>query len=389
MEKSELPSEITVDERAGIERTVPGSSLPEGEFQTPKPHVVRTEVRRDVERTVESRPAARTVVPDFSTYTMSSEGSSNEGQFKTLQPDSRQQFDTLTSELTTGSISSADESSQRFKKLTPTDSTQPIKTYLVTIDGDLVSEHSDSDKSTKTGKKSKLHEDLSTYSVSSIDESMREHGITEDSLKTDQLSGLTKSSVTNMDEISEHSEESLPKSSLTNITSDPSLNSMTGVSTLSQYTFQTEDFSGVPDLTQYTFKSEDATGAPDLSQYSLKSADITGKSENKSSNAASGEGSDYLQQKFASLDNLISESKSLIAKHKVFVDKNKEMEEPPKEPPVEESSKKQAREVTPGVQGLSVGESNVKSRLFTVKSANSVTQINCCNNPKMLTATLP
>ena len=370
MEKSELPSEIRTVDRAPIERTVPGSSLSEGEFQTPKPHVVGTEVRREAERMVEARPATRAKAPDLSTYSVTSEtetdaakeSSSDKSQFKTLQPDSRQQLDSLTSELTTGSFTSADDSSQMFKKLTSTEPTPRIKTYSVTMDGDLVSEHSDSDKSTKTVKMNKLHEDLSTYSVSSIEESTQEHGIKEDSLMTDNLSGLGKSSFTNMDEISEQSEESLPKSSLTNVTSDPSLNSMTGVSTLSQYTFNTGEFSGVPDLTQYTFKSEDATGAPDLSQYSLKSADVTGKSENKSANATTEEGSDYLQQKFASLDNLISESKHLIAKHKVLVDKNKEMEDAPKEPPAEELSKKQPREVTPGVQGVSAGVSNVKSR---------------------------
>ena len=381
MDKSELPSEIRSDDRGAIDRTVPGSSLSEAEFQSPKPHVAGVGVRREVERMVESRPKIRAKTPDFakapdlgkapdlSTYSVTSEtetdtakeSSSDNNQFRTLQPDSRQPLDSLTSEFTTGSFTSADESSQMFKKLASTEPTPRIKTYSLTMDGDLVSEHSDSDKSAKAVKMNKLHEDLSTYSVSSIDESTQE-GVNAESQMTDNLTELGKSNFTNMDEISEQSEESKTKSSLTNVTSDPSLNSMTGVSTLSQYTFQTGDLTGVPDLTQYTLKSDDATGAPDLSQYSLKSADVTGKSENKSANASVDEGSDYLQQKFASLDNLISESKTLIAKHKVLVDKNKEIEEPPKVPSIEEPSQKPLREVTPGAQGLPAGVSNVKSR---------------------------
>lgn len=373
---TELPSEILVEEEEH-KRAVPGSGMYDVEFQIPTTNLGRNETRQEVERIIELRSGAGRIGPDLSSASefernVVQGGFGSENQFKSLLPDSHQQFDTLTSDLTTGSVSSTDESSVRFKKFAPIKASSGIKTYSVTIDGDLVSEHSDSERSTMTGRQAKHREELSSYSVSSVDESTQKLGVTEDSqgfsfgvkdsVKTDHVPDLCKSSIPNASDLSEQSEESQPKSSsFTNVSSDPSLSSMI-TSTLSQYTFQTEDQSGVPNLTQYTIKSEDATETPDLSQYSLKSSNVIRKSDDKTMNASTEEGSNYLQQKFASLDNLISESKSLIARHKVLVDKNKEMESKPQKTSVEESVVKPEREVAPGVQGITAQESNVKSR---------------------------
>ena len=379
---SELPSEITLAEIMGNERSVPGSSSLKSDFRTPTIHVTEPEPRREQERMTESRVQARLSGPDFSTYTVESESdskiasSSSEGQFQTMLPDSQQHLDTFSTALTTFS---EDESSlskdEAFKRLLPVKPKSGIKTYAVTMDGDLVSEHSDSDRSPRSSRWNKVAEDLTSYSLSSVEESTQGPGVireghgfgtsdfsstSKDTLKSQQLSDYSykSSSAANL---SETSEDSHPKSSsLTNVTSDPSL-SMTGASNLSQYTFKSEDITGAPNLTQYTLKSEDMTDAPDLSQYSLKSTDKSHNAEDKTANAKD-EGSNYLEQKFASLDNLISESKSLIAKHKVLVDKNKQMEEEPKVASKEESVKKPDRGTTPGVQSLTTQESNVKSR---------------------------
>ena len=358
---AELPSEISTSER-----TVPGSSLTRSDFQTPVIHLGDSEARLEQERMVRPRNE------ELDTDGTSAEKSSSEDQFRTLLPDSQQQLDTLTSDLTTFSTSNGEESAQnkdeRFKELLAEKPKSSIKTYSVTLEGDLVSEHSDSEKSKspKTSRRSK--EDLTTFSLSSIDDTQEISGtkdtqtlssVSKDTTKSLPLSEYSyKSTIPSASDLSEHSEESQPKSSsLTNVTSDLS---MTGASNLSQYTFETNNLTGAPNLTQYSLKTEDNSETPDLSQYSLKSADVTGKVEDKSANATE-DGSNYLQQKFASLDNLISESKSLIARHKVLVDKNKQMEEVP---PVEELPKS-GRETTPGVQTLTTQESNVKSK-YTV-----------------------
>ena len=341
------------------------------------------EPSREQDRGMGPRIHATLAGSDFSTYSAESEResgvdhSSSDRQFQTMLPDSQQQLDTFSSELKSFLTDETPQSTDEgFKKLVSAKPKSSVKTYAVTIDGDLVSEHSDSDKSLVAGRK--VIEDLTTYSLSSVDESMQGFGVTKDShgLGTSELSSITKdstrsqqmsdytyksSSATN---ISDSSEDSHPKSSsLTNVTSDTSL-SMNGASNLSQFTVKTEDMTSAPNLTQYTMKSEDITNGQDLSQYSLKSADVSPKDENKSANATE-DSSNYLQEKFASLDNLISESKTLIAKHKVLVDKNKQMEEP-NAPSEEESVKKPERGTTPGDQTLTTQESNVKSRYIYI-----------------------
>ena len=377
---SELPSEITLADVLGNERSIPGSSVSKSQYLTPTIHVTEPEPPREQDRKTGPRIHTTLAGSDFSTYSAESEResgvdhSSSDRQFQTMLPDSQQQLDTFSSELKSFLADETPQSTDDgFKKLVSAKPKSSVKTYAVTIDGDLVSEHSDSDKSLVAGRH-KVAEDLTTYSLSSVDESMQGFGVTKDShgLGTSELSSITKdstksqqmsdytyksSSATN---ISDSSEDSHPKSSsLTNVTSDTSL-SMNGASNLSQFTVKTEDMTSAPNLTQYTMKSEDITNGQDLSQYSLKSADVSRKDENRSANATE-DGSNYLQEKFASLDNLISESKTLIAKHKVLVDKNKQMEEP-NAPSEEEAVKKPERGTTPGVQTLTTQESNVKSR---------------------------
>lgn len=211
----------------------------------------------------------------------------------------------------TDSVKTAEEDlkeiKEEFQKLE-----QPpfkVRTFAVNRDGDLISEHSDSDKSQGVDKNGDtVLTDLTNYSVSTKDSSNKLTSIND----TNLLSSYTlpeTSADTRLSQISEFSNkssgksdsmESNPKSSsFTNVTSDPSLD-VTGASVLSQYTMN------------------DSKG--DQSVRVNDSAD-----------------DNYIQDRFASLDNLISESKSLIARHKQVIGKTKTMEqEPPalpKQPP--------------------------------------------------------
>lgn len=220
---AELPSEISPGGLVAGERTVPGSSLTSSEFHTPMIHLGDAEARQEQEWMV--RP--RTEQSD--TDGTSAQKFSSEDQFQTLLPDSQQNLDTFTSDLTTSSASNEDVSAQtkdaRFKELLAEKPKSGIKTYSVTLEGDLVSEHSDSDKSKspKTARHDK--EDLTSFSLSSIDDTQEISGTkdtqtlgslskeTTKSLPLSEYSYKSTCTIPSASDLSEHSEESQPKSS--------------------------------------------------------------------------------------------------------------------------------------------------------------------------------
>ncbi|XP_052783812.1 serine/arginine repetitive matrix protein 2-like isoform X3 [Mya arenaria] len=251
-------------------------------------------------------------------FQSNSTGFSSGNSFHTAVPDStvsQKSYDTTsptegfsgntgrTDNLTKGSLSaeeSIDKIKEEFDRLDKASrdvGLPKVKTFAVSKDGDLISEHSDSDKS-QARNGDPFHTDLTTYSLSTRDSTDQFNTAN----TTDRLSSYSlpeSSRETRLSHMSDLSQKSMgttidtmdsqPKSSsFTTVTSDPSLN-MTGMTTLSQYTLN--DTKG------------DSLGHGVVEQ------------------------DKYVQDRFASLDNLISESKNLIAKHKQFVENKKTTEE--------------------------------------------------------------
>ena len=301
--QSELPSEITVrdktvDQSSGVRFSGVGSKLSSSE-----------NMKKFGEQS------------DLSSYTVSSMNESS--KFDTLSPEKS------VPELTTHSFSDAEESlnsiKEEFKKLAPVPAQrQKIKTYAVSRDGDLISEQSDSDRSSGNFMM-KTAENLSTSTMSRQGDTndTRDFGLSSyainNSTKDDkQLSQLSQYTIKSSEVSDSSPRSSNPQSSsFTNITSDPSFNA----SGLSQYT----------------------------------PAD---KNENKSQTVND---SNYLQQKFESLDNLISQSKSLIARHKVIIDKNKQVESELAAPPIPTSLPPPLKDLS---KGHDTGRRNFQDILF-------------------------
>lgn len=219
--------------------------------------------------------------------------SGNQEEFHTLSPERNGK--SPVEGLTRHSGMSAEESieciKKEFEKLDKP--VGKVKTFAVNRDGDLISEHSDSDKSLRNG--TTLGQELSQFTISSQGSAQDKYASKLESFSG--LSSYTMPDSTTESRLSEYSIKSSfgsgsvdtnPKSSsFTNVTSDPSLN---------------------------------ITGATNLSQYTLNSTQEEELNENSNNN-------NYVQQKFASLDNLISESKNIIARHKQIISKNKNLEE--------------------------------------------------------------
>lgn len=217
--------------------------------------------------------------------------SGNQEEFNTLSPDRNGK--SPVENYTRHSGMSAEESieciKKEFEKLDKP--VGKVKTFAVNRDGDLISEHSDSDKSLRNG--TTLGQELSQFTISSQGSAQDKYAS-----KLESFSGLSSYTVpesTAESRLSEYSNKSSfgsgsvdtnPKSSsFTNVTSDHSLN---------------------------------VTGATNLSQYTLDNTKEEELNENNNN---------YVQQKFASLDNLICESKNIIARHKQIISKNKNLEE--------------------------------------------------------------
>ncbi|XP_060578889.1 protein piccolo-like isoform X4 [Ruditapes philippinarum] len=266
---SELPSEITVGDKTNgkPDNTIDSTS---SKFKS---------------------PGQRT---ELSSYSMSYDSTSGRSEeFNTLSPDRNGK--TPTDSVSRHSGMTAEESlesiKKEFEKLEKPEN--KVKTFAVNRDGDLISEHSDSDKSLRNSA-SQGGQDFTQYTISS-----QGSGQDKSASKLESFSGLTSYTLpetTGESRLTEYSNKSSfgsgsvssnPKSSsFTNVTSDPSLN---------------------------------MTNATNLSQYTLNDSEVAG--ENVSDN------NNYVQQRFASLDNLISESKNIIAKHKQIISKNKNSEE--------------------------------------------------------------
>ncbi|XP_045199776.2 uncharacterized protein LOC123554020 isoform X5 [Mercenaria mercenaria] len=266
--RSELPSEITV-----------------GDKTTGKPD--------DTVNSASSKFKSPGQSEELSSYSMPYDSYSGRSEdFHTMSPERNGK--SPTEDITRHSGMTAEESlesiKKEFEKLEKPVS--KIKTFAVNRDGDLISEHSDSDKSLRNS--ANIGQELSQYTVSS-------QGSAQDKYqsKLQSFSGLSSYTVpesTAESRLSEYSNKSSfgsgsvssnPKSSsFTNVTSEMSLN---------------------------------VTGATNLSQYTLNDTEPAGENFNENNN--------YVQQRFASLDNLISESKNIIAKHKQIIGKNKTTDE--------------------------------------------------------------
>jgi hypothetical protein len=266
---SELPSEITVGDKTNgkADNTIDSTS---------------SKFKSSGQRT------------ELSSYSMSYDSTPGRSEeFNTLSPDRNGK--TPTDSVSRHSGMTAEESlesiKKEFEKLEKPEN--KVKTFAVNRDGDLISEHSDSDKSLRNSA-SQGGQDFTQYTISS-----QGSGQDKSASKLESFSGLTSYTLpetTGESRLTEYSNKSSfgsgsvssnPKSSsFTNVTSDPSLN---------------------------------MTNATNLSQYTLNDSEVAG--ENVSDN------NNYVQQRFASLDNLISESKNIIAKHKQIISKNKNSEE--------------------------------------------------------------
>ena len=264
--------------------------------------------------TVGDKSALHHRKPDTMSSYNTSEETSNRKSFHTLSPE-KDGGSTL-EELSQVSIKTAEEDleevKEEFEKFEkpPFRFVDKVRTFAVNRDGELISEHSDSDKSHGSAiNGNTMGPDLTNYSLTSRDSTGKY-------LTTDNSYGLSTHTIpetsaesrlsefSNLSSGKSGSMSSNPKSSsFTNVTSDPSL---------------------------------DATGASILSQYTLN--DTKGDNSNRSAAVAESlTEQDYVQDRFASLDNLISESKHLIAKHKQVIERTKsispELPELPKQPP--------------------------------------------------------
>lgn len=276
--------------------------------------------------TIGDKSALNGKKPDTMFSVNMSEGASTRKSFHTLSPekDSRSPTEDLSQysmksseDLSQYSIKSAEEDLkeikeefQKFEK-PPFKQVEKVRTFAVSRDGDLISEHSDSDKSHGSAKNGNtMGTDLTSYTVSTM-ESTGRFTSTVDSTSLSQHTLPDISADTRLSEFSNKSSgksESIgsnPKSSsFTNVTSDPSLNA-TGASVLSQYTFD--------DTKGDTSKNRSQSALDSMAEQ------------------------DYIQDRFASLDNLISESKHLIARHKQVIERTKtaspELPALPKQPP--------------------------------------------------------
>lgn len=202
------------------------------------------------------------------------------------------------------------EEFQKFEK-PPFQPVEKVRTFAVSRDGDLISEHSDSDKSQASAKNGNtVGSELTNYTLSTMD-STGKFRSTVDSTGLSQYTLPDTSADTRLSEFTNRSSgksdsvSSNPKSSsFTNVTSDPSLNA-TGASVLSQYTLN--------ETKPETTNNQSASALDSMTEQ------------------------DYIQDRFASLDNLISESKHLIARHKQVIERTKtmspELPELPKQPP--------------------------------------------------------
>ncbi|XP_052218468.1 uncharacterized protein LOC127836082 isoform X3 [Dreissena polymorpha] len=220
---------------------------------------------------------------------------SNRRSFETMLPDGHD--NSANGELSQHSLSAEENIREIKKEFDRLDkASQKIKTFAVSKDGELISENSDSDKSHSV---EHLQEtDLTNYTLSTQDNTDK---FTKSEDFQSKLSVYTlpeSSAESRLSQVSDFSHKSSGKSdswgsnpkssSFTTVTSDTSLNG-TGLSTLSQYTL--------------------------------------GDSKAGDTQKPGVENENYMQEKFASLDNLISESKNLIARHKQIIDKGKSLEE--------------------------------------------------------------
>jgi len=261
--RSELPSEITVGDKTSDHR----QSAP---FRSKSP---------------QQSTSFQTLSEDFSTKSKSFEMSS-------LEPTHSGNQLSQASLSAEESIEQIKKEFDRLDKASKDLGLPKMKTFAVSKNGDLISENSDSDKS-QVRNADTLDSDLTNWTLSTANGSSRfntasstqglsAHTLPESSTSDMRLSEISESTV-------KSSVPSEPKSSsFTTVTSDPSLDN-TGGSNLSQYTMN------------------NTRGDP------LRSS-------------VPGDDDQYVQQKFASLDNLISESKHLIAKHKQFVESKKDNE---------------------------------------------------------------
>lgn len=176
-----------------------------------------------------------------------------------------------------------------------------VKTFAVNRDGDLIPDQSDSDKSSKNN--DTTGNELSQFTLSSQTSAQDKY-----QSKLDNQSALTNYSLpesstsrnrpnvsefSNRNSFSSVSTDTNPKSSsFTNVTSEQSLN-FTGGTTLSQYT-------------------------------------LNDTNDDQANNIQNENDNNSVNQKFASLDNLISESKTIIARHKEIINKNKTEDNVPK-----------------------------------------------------------
>ena len=231
---------------------------------------------------------------ELSSYSMPYDSTSGRSEeFHTLSPERNGKSPTENVSRLSGMTAeeSLESIKKEFEKLEKP--ANKVKTYAVNRDGELISEHSDSDKSLRNSA-SLGGQEITQYTISS-----QGSGQDKTTSKLESFSGLSSYTVpettvesrltefSNKSSFGSGSVSSNPKSSsFTNVTSDPSMN---------------------------------ITNATNLSEYTLNDSEMAG--ENVSDN------NNYVQQKFASLDNLISESKNIIAKHKQIISKNKNSEE--------------------------------------------------------------
>lgn len=257
---------------------------------------------------------------EISSYSMPYDSySGNQADFETLLPD--RHGESPPEDLTRHSGMTAEESLERIKKEFERleKPIAKVKTFAVNRDGDLISEHSDSDKSLRNNT---LGQELPQFTISSTGSAQDKY-----TSNLESFSGLSSYTIpestgeSRPSQLSEYSYKSSlgscsvdanrKSSSFTNVTSDPSLN-MTGTTNLSQYTLNET--------------KEEPSGT---------------QNEN---------GNNYVQQRFASLDNLISESKNIIARHKQIINKNKNSEEDV--PNRTSAAKSPERGITSGVKSL-------------------------------------